>query len=130
MNQLGLLIAEGNTASVYLYNNQIIKLFKDDLPSNEAKREAVKQLFATKSGLPVPRVIVVKTINGKQAIVMDYIYGSTLGDLISEYPNHFKKYLEFSVDLQIRNTPYLSSSKRIRKNGTETSQKNKCCFSI
>lgn len=34
------LIAKGNTAEIYLYDNKIVKLFKDYLPDTESMNEA------------------------------------------------------------------------------------------
>ena len=38
-------IANGNTANLYLYDDKIIKVFKDHLPSTEAIYEAKKQEY-------------------------------------------------------------------------------------
>ena len=37
---LGNPIAKGNTAEIYLYDNKIMKLFKDYLPNTESMNEA------------------------------------------------------------------------------------------
>ena len=34
------LVAKGNTAEIYLYDNKIVKLFKDYLPDTESMNEA------------------------------------------------------------------------------------------
>lgn len=102
MAHLGSPIAEGNTATIYLHNRKIIKLFKDYLPPSEAKEEAVKQRFAKQSGLPVPKIMEVTKINENQAIIMEYVKGRTLGSLIKENLNQLKKYLTLSVDVQLK----------------------------
>ena len=52
-------------------------------------------------GLNVPRVEEVCKIDGKWAIVTDYIEGKTLQRLMDENPDKFDEYLEQFVDLQL-----------------------------
>lgn len=40
---LGNPIVKGNTAEIYLYDNKIVKLFKEYLPDTESMNEAKKQ---------------------------------------------------------------------------------------
>ena len=49
---LGNPIAKGNTAEIYLYDNKIVKLFKEYLPDTESMNEA-KTKYAYSCGLPV-----------------------------------------------------------------------------
>ena len=53
------------------------------------------------TGLNIPKIIEVGKIDGKWAIVSDYIKGKTLAQLMAEDPDNFDKYLEQFVDLQI-----------------------------
>jgi tRNA A-37 threonylcarbamoyl transferase component Bud32 len=98
---LGNPIASGNTASIYLYNNQIVKVFNDFLPDTVAVNEANKQKYAYSLGLPVPEILDVTKINGKQAIIMEYVQGETLGDLLLQDKNQAEHYLNISVNIQI-----------------------------
>ncbi len=92
-------IAIGNTAAVYLYDDRIIKVFDKRLPDGEALYEASKHRIAHASGLPVPEVYDVTYIDGKQAIVMEYIKGHTIGELMREDPSRTEYYMGISVDL-------------------------------
>ena len=103
---LGMPIASGNTAEIYLKDNKIIKIFNDYLPETEAIYEANKQKLAYSLGLPVPKIVDVTTIKGKQAIVMEYIKGRTLGSLVSESMDKAKYYMEISIEAQ-REVHYL-----------------------
>ncbi|MCT1904342.1 aminoglycoside phosphotransferase family protein [Oceanobacillus sojae] len=94
------LIAKGNTAEIYLHNNKIVKVFNDYLPDTEAEMEAGKQRIANSAGLPVPKVFDVSEFQGKQAIMMEYIKGSTLGDLYLSNKEQAEYYLAVSVDIQ------------------------------
>ncbi|GGP13997.1 phosphotransferase family protein [Oceanobacillus neutriphilus] len=93
-------IATGNTAEIYLYNNRIVKVFNDYLPDTESEMEAVKQQFAFSSGLPVPEVFDLGQFKGKQAIMMEYIKGRTLGDLYMSNREQAEYYLSISVEIQ------------------------------
>lgn len=93
-------IAEGNTANIYLHDNQVIKVFKGYLPHTEAVYEAEKQKHAHAKGLPVPNVLDVTKIDGKQAIIMEYIKGETLGALALGEVEKAEHYMKLSVDTQ------------------------------
>lgn len=54
---LGMPIAKGNTAQIYLSNDKIVKVFNDGLPETEAENEARKQRYAASCNLPVPKIL-------------------------------------------------------------------------
>lgn len=93
-------IASGNTAHVYLSGNEAIKLFNANLPDTEAMKEAAKHRVAYVQGLPVPKIYDVTKVNGKQAIIMEYIEGKTLGQLVCEDQSQMERYMALSVSLQ------------------------------
>ncbi|WP_010280887.1 phosphotransferase family protein [Bacillus timonensis] len=97
---LGNPIARGNTAKVYLFDNKIVKVFNEYLPDTESINEANKQKYAYSCGLPVPEIFDVTKINGKQAIIMEYVKGETLGDLFIKDKARAEYYLTISVDMQ------------------------------
>ncbi|GGI11663.1 aminoglycoside phosphotransferase family protein [Gottfriedia solisilvae] len=97
---LGTPIAKGNTAKVYLYKNRIVKVFNDYLPESESSNEAYKQKYAYSCGLSVPKILDVTKIDGKQAIIMEYIKGRTIGDILSENKEQVDYYMNISVDIQ------------------------------
>lgn len=97
---LGTPMAKGNTANIYLMKNKIVKVFNDHLPDTESAFEANKQKFAYSCGLPVPQILDVTKIDGKQAIIMEYIKGRTIGDILSENKEQAEYYMGISVDVQ------------------------------
>ncbi len=97
---LGAPIAIGNTAKVYLYENRIFKVFNDYLPDMESLYEVDKQKYAYSCGLSVPRILDVTKIDGKQAIIMEYIKGRTFGEIISENMEKAEYYMDLSIDIQ------------------------------
>ena len=98
---LGNPIAKGNTAKIYLSENKIVKVFYDFLPDTESIKEANKQKYAYSCGLPVPKILDVTKINGKQAIIMEYIKGEILGELMFKDKEQAEYYLNISVDMQL-----------------------------
>lgn len=99
---LGDPIAIGNTAEIYLYENQIYKLFNDFLPETEALNEANKQKHAYACGLSVPKILDVTKVNDKQAIIMEYIKGETLGKMLFENQAKAEYYMNISIDIQLK----------------------------
>ena len=100
--ELGHPIAAGNTAKVYIVQDKIVKVFREDLPEGTSSYEAEKQRYASSKGLPVPKVIEVTKIDGRQAIMMEKISGRTLGELLLENRNLAQHYMEMSIDIQQR----------------------------
>ncbi len=98
--QLDQPIAIGNTANIYLLDNKIIKIFKDYLPATAAKYEANKQKLVYSLGLTVPEIVDVTVLDGKQAIIMEYIKGKTFGSIVSEDMSQAEFYISLSIDIQ------------------------------
>ncbi|WP_053367917.1 phosphotransferase family protein [Bacillus sp. FJAT-27245] len=96
---LGAPIAIGNTAKIYLYNNSIYKVFNDYLPDTESFIEAEKQKYAYSCGLSVPKIIDVTKIDGKQAIIMEFIKGRSIGDILSENMEQVEYYMDIFVGI-------------------------------
>ncbi|KRG11069.1 phosphotransferase family protein [Lederbergia galactosidilytica] len=97
---LGAPIAVGNTAEIYLCDNKIIKVFKDFLPPTESLYEANKQKYVYSCGLPVPKILNVTEIAGKQAIIMEYVEGKTIGDLLLKNMERTEYFINISVEIQ------------------------------
>ncbi len=97
---LGIPIAIGNTAKVYLYENKIFKVFNDALPDMESTNEAYKQKYAYSCGLSVPEIFDVTKIEGKQVIIMEHVKGRTIGDVLSNNMERAEYYMNISVDIQ------------------------------
>jgi aminoglycoside phosphotransferase (APT) family kinase protein len=100
--KLGNPIASGNTAVIYHHENNVVKVFNDHLPEGEAEYEANKQKFAYLCGLPVPEIVGVTQIEGKQAIIMEYVKGKTVGEIAAADMEKASYYLSLSVDIQLQ----------------------------
>ena len=98
--KLGNPIAKGNTAEIYLYDNKVVKLFKGYLPNTESLYEAKKQKYAYSHGLPVPKIFEVTEVQNRQAIIMEYVKGESIGDLLLNDLNAAEHYISICVNEQ------------------------------
>ncbi|KAB2451771.1 aminoglycoside phosphotransferase family protein [Bacillus sp. CH126_4D] len=97
---LGNPIAKGNTAEIYLYDTKVVKLFNEYLPDTESMNEAKKQKYAYSCGLSVPNVFEVTKIKNRQAIIMEYVKGDSIGNLLLNNLNEAEHYINICVNEQ------------------------------
>ncbi|WHY31561.1 aminoglycoside phosphotransferase family protein [Bacillus wiedmannii] len=97
---LGNPIAKGNTAEIYLCDNKVVKLFEQYLPNTESLYEAQKQKYAYSRDLHVPKVFEVTEIQGRQAIIMEYVEGESVGELLLNNLNKAEYYINICVNEQ------------------------------
>lgn len=96
------LLGEGNTARLYLWEDKALKVYGEKANPGEAEREAFKQRFAYERGLPVPQVFGTPETDGRQAVLMEYVSGPTLGDLYRADSSRLEEYVALSVEWQRR----------------------------
>ncbi len=94
-------IAVRNAKTVYRDGNRCIKIFDSDYSKADVLNEALNQARVEETGLNIPRIIEVTMIDGKWAIVSDYIKGQTLDRLMAENPDKKDEYLEMFTELQL-----------------------------
>ncbi len=99
--KLDRVIAVRNDKTVYRDGDACIKVFNDDYSKADVISEALNQARAEETGLNVPRVREITTVDGKWAIVSDYIKGRTLQQLMDEDKENKDIYIEMLVDLQL-----------------------------
>ena len=100
--ELGTIIAERPNKVIYQQGDSLIKVFGGDFSPADILNEALNQARVAESGLPMPKVRqVTKLDDGRWAIVMDYIKGKTLSQLMKEHPEREEEYLNKLVDLQM-----------------------------
>ncbi len=87
---------------VYRSEDKAIKVFDENYSQSEVLNEALNQSRVYESGLPVPKVIEVCKIDGKWAIVSEYIDGKPLSRLMHDNPEKLDEYLNLFVDLQLK----------------------------
>ncbi len=94
-------IAERPTKTVYRDGNRCIKLFTEGYSKALILNEALNHARIEETGLKMPKLLEVTTVDGRWAIVTEYIEGKTLAELMAEHPEKKDEYLEMLVDLQL-----------------------------
>lgn len=86
---------------VYRDGDAAIKVFDEGYGKADVLNEALNQARVEDCGLFVPKVREVTKLDGKWAIVTDFIEGKTLARLMEEQPEKKDEYLDRFVRLQI-----------------------------
>ena len=94
-------IAVRTSKTVYRDGDLAIKVFDEDYSKADVLNEALNQARVEVTDLPIPKVIEVTKVNGKWAIVTEFIQGKTLARLMSENPENMDAYLNRFVDIQL-----------------------------
>lgn len=99
--KLDRVIAVRNDKTVFRDGELCIKVFNEAYSKADVLNEALNQARIEETGLNIPKIREVTTVDGKWAIVSDYIKGKTLAQLIEEDAESKDKYMEMLVDLQL-----------------------------
>lgn len=99
--KLDKVIAVRNSKTVYRSEDASVKVFDEEYSKADVLNEALNQARIEETGLNIPKIREVTKIDGKWAIVSDFIKGKTLSQLMSENPDKYDEYLEMFVDLQL-----------------------------
>ena len=99
--KLDTVIYNNNKKVIYRDGDRCIKVFDTDYSKADVLNEALNHARIEETGLNVSKVLEVTMIDGKWAIVFDYIKGKTLSQLIEENPDKKAEYIELLVDLQM-----------------------------
>lgn len=95
------IIATRKDKVIYRDGDRCIKVFDTNYSKADILNEALNQARIEETGLNIAKIQEVTMIDGKWAIVTDFIQGKTLAQLIEENPEKLSEYLELLVDLQI-----------------------------
>ena len=96
------IIAVRTRKTIYRDGDTAVKVFDEDFAKYDVLNEALNQARVEDIGINVPKVLEVKTIDGKWAIVSEFIQGKTLAQLMKDNPGKLDEYLEMFVDLQLK----------------------------
>lgn len=118
------IIAVRNNKTIYRDGDLCIKVFDEDFSKIDVLNEALNQARVENIGLNVPKIKEVYTVEGKWAIVSEYISGKTLARLMEENPEKKEEYLNLFVDLQmeVHKKTCQNLNKLIDKMNTKISQ--------
>ena len=95
------ILAERKNKVIYRDGNLAVKVFDESFPKSDILNEALNQARVEETGLNIPKIEEVKKIDGKWAIISDYIEGKTLEQLMNENPDKIDEYLDQFVDIQV-----------------------------
>ena len=94
-------IAQRKHKTIYRDGDKAIKVFDKEYSKADVLNEALNQARIEESGLNIPKLLGVNMIDGKWAIVNEYIEGKTLAQLMEENPEKKNEYIELLVDIQM-----------------------------
>ena len=80
--KLDKVVAVREKKTVYLDGDRVIKVFNEDYSKADVLNEALNQARVEETGLCIPQLYEVTKIDGKWAIVSEYIKGKTLAQLM------------------------------------------------
>ena len=95
------IIATRKHKTVYRDGDKTIKVFDADYSKADILNEALNQARIEETALNIPKILGVNMVDGKWAIVSEYIEGKTLAQLMEENPDKKDEYIELLVDIQI-----------------------------
>lgn len=95
------IIATRKHKTVYRDGDKTIKVFDADYSKADILNEALNQARIEETALNIPKILGVNMVDGKWAIVSEYIEGKTLAQLMEENPDKKDEYLEKLVDIQL-----------------------------
>ena len=99
--KLDKIIAVRTGKTIYKDEDRAVKVFDADYSKADILNAALNQARIEETGLNIPKNLGVNMIDGKWAIVSEFIKGKTMAQLMAENPDKFDEYLEQFVDIQM-----------------------------
>lgn len=93
-------LLEGMEKTSYRDGNTRVKIFGKDFKKSDILNEALNQARVEETGLRIPKLLEVKKIDGKWAIITEFVAGETLQSLMEAHPEQVESYMEQFVLLQ------------------------------
>lgn len=124
------IICQRKDKVLYRVGDKLYKVFNENYSKASVLNEALNQARIEELDLNIPKIHEVTIIDGKWAIVLDYIEGKTLRQLIDENPDKIDEYLDLFVDIQLnihsKTSPLLTKnrskmSRKIEESGLDAS---------
>lgn len=114
--------------TIYRDGDQMIKVFNESYSKANVLNEALNTAYVEETGLNIPALHAVTMVDGKWAIVSDFIEGKTMQQLMDENPDQLDQLLDRFVDIQLevqkQHCPFLTPlvakmQKRISASGLD-----------
>ena len=84
------IIAIRNAKTIYCDENNCVKVFNKEYSKADILNEALNQARVEELPINVPKIKEVTMIDGKWAIITEYIKGYTLLQLMEKYPEKYQ----------------------------------------
>lgn len=97
--KLDTIVATRANKVIYRDGDKSVKVFDAEYSKADVLNEALNQARVESTGLNIPKVLEVTKVDGKWAIISEYISGTPLSELMANEP---EKYLEMFVELQMK----------------------------
>ena len=94
-------IATREKKTIYRDGDRCIKLFSEEYSKADVLNEALNQARIEETGLNIPHILEVTTVDGKWAIVTEFVEGKTLSQMMKDDPENKEKYISMLVDIQM-----------------------------
>lgn len=106
------IITERQNKVVYSEGKKCYKVFGSDYNKASILNEAHNQSLVEETGLNIPALLEIVTIDGHWAIVTEMIHGKTLQELIESFPEkedeYLKRFVDIQIDMQSKRVPLLT----------------------
>ncbi len=99
--QIDKILAERPNKRIYKSGSFVVKEFDKDFSKSDILNEALNQARVEETGLRIPQLEEVKKINGKWAIIVEYIEGNTLANIMKNDRENLAMYIDKFVDIQM-----------------------------
>jgi len=99
--KLDTLLADRGSKKIYRDGDKVIKLRDEGYPAPYVLSEAHNLAVVGETALNVPRLVEVTKIDGKWAVVWEYVEGTSLDKLMEKNKDKEQQYLERFVDIQL-----------------------------
>ncbi|MCH5142699.1 MAG: phosphotransferase [Clostridiales bacterium] len=97
----GELIFSRSDKNIYKDGDSLVKVFDANYSKANILNEALNHARVEETDLNIPKIRSIEVVDGKWAIILDFIEGQTLQSLIDAHPEKEEEYLNLFVDLQM-----------------------------
>ena len=98
--------------TVFLEDGKCYKVFNSETSKSTILSEALNQGLVEETGLNIPGLLEIITVDGSWTIVSQYIEGKTMAELFEEFPEMedelLERFVSIQVDMQSRRCPLLT----------------------
>ena len=94
------IVVERPGKKIYRDGDKLVKLFDKGYSKADILNEALNQARVEETDLNIPKIREVSVVDGCWSIIMDYIEGTTLEQLMNDHPEKMDEYLDIFVDIQ------------------------------